>query len=106
MLTGFVGLISLIIREWHGHSKLHTIIYVFSGVFGFFVVISGFLLSLDGGLVIALISSFLVFTMLSALFCDWSLGAMTNNLLGMPSGDSASLYWSYFALKRLTMFSL
>jgi hypothetical protein len=46
-----------------------------------------------------------IFT-LPALSCDWVLGIMADNLLGVPSGDNIALYWTYFASKRLTMFSI
>ena len=109
MIAGFAGLTSLIIQNWGGHPKLHIITYVFSGVLGFFVLV--FALSLHFGdgfvaaLAITLAGGFSAFAMLAALYGDWALGAMTDNLLGTPSGDSSGLYWSYFVLKRLTMFS-
>jgi hypothetical protein len=107
MIAGFSGLISLIIQNWSGHPKLHIITYVFSGVLGFCVLLFC-LFMLEGfadGLATALALGFATFAMLAALYGDWALGAMTDNLLGTPSGDSSGLYWSYFILKRFTMFS-
>jgi hypothetical protein len=106
MFAGFIGLISLIIRNWDDHPALHIIVFVFSGVFGFTLVISTVTFFFGEGSVLSFPITPLMFIMLSALFCDWSLGAMTDNLLGTPSGDSAGLYWSYFIFKRFTMFSL
>lgn len=105
MIVGFVGVVSLIIENWTGHHKLHTITYVFSGVMGFFVLILSLFASGIGGMWVAPFFWFAVFAGLAALYGDWALGAMVDNLLGMPSGDSSFLYWSYFILKRLTMFS-
>jgi len=46
------------------------------------------------------------FSILSVFYSDWSLGMMTGNLNGLPSGDNSALYWTYFVAKRLPMFSL
>jgi len=108
MIAGFTGLISLIIRNWSGHQKLHIITYAFGGVLGACVLLSC-LAMLDGfteGLGTAAGVFFIVFSTLAALYGDWALGAMTDNLLGTPSGDSSGLYWAYWVLKRLTMFSI
>ena len=40
------------------------------------------------------------------IYSDWALGMMTGNISGLPSGDVAPLYWSYFVGKRLPMLSL
>ncbi|TFK69619.1 hypothetical protein BDN72DRAFT_767720 [Pluteus cervinus] len=42
---------------------------------------------------------------LPALYCDWALGIMTGNLVGVPTEDNSVFYWTYFVCKRLTMFS-
>jgi hypothetical protein len=31
---------------------------------------------------------------------NWALGMMTGNIVGLPSGDVAALYWSYFVGKN------
>jgi len=107
MIAGFTGLISLIIHHWKGDTKLHIITYVFGGVLGFCVLIVGLAMYGDGsgGAGTTAMVGFLAFTVLAALYGDWALGAMADNLLGTPSGDSSGLYWSYFILKRLTMCS-
>jgi hypothetical protein len=103
MIAGFAGLVSLIIQNWRGHTVLHTITYVFSAVMGFTII--GGLMTFGGGMIPAAFLWFSVFASLAALYGDWALGAMVGNLLGTPSGDSSWLYWSYYLLKRLTMFS-
>ncbi|KAK8084381.1 hypothetical protein PG997_005652 [Apiospora hydei] len=37
---------------------------------------------------------------------DWSLGLITGNMAGMPSGDAKVLYFGYVVAKRLGLFSL
>src|SRR5262245_15476049 len=108
MIAGFTGIVSLVFHNWGGHPKLHIITYVFSGVLGFFfffALMFKFIRKKAGCPLVLFGILFISFTVLSALYGDWALGAMTNNLLGKPSGDSAGFYWSYFVLKRLTMFS-
>ena len=43
---------------------------------------------------------------LAALYGDLALGFLSKNLVGLPSGDNAALFWSYFVAKRFSMFSL
>jgi hypothetical protein len=40
-------------------------------------------------------------SMFALLWMDWSLGIITGNLAGVPSKNVKTLYWSYFAAKRL-----
>jgi hypothetical protein len=47
-----------------------------------------------------------VLTILSALYADWVLGCIAENLVGAPSSDNAMFYWTYFFAKRLPMLSL
>jgi len=110
MVAGFVGLISLIIENWAHHPKLHIITYAFSGVlfflFSVFSIFSIWLMgdeSRSGTALMSFFGALTSFATLAALYGDWALGAMADNLLGTPSGDSTGLYWSYFFLKRLTM---
>ncbi|KAE9373167.1 hypothetical protein N431DRAFT_438524 [Stipitochalara longipes BDJ] len=44
-------------------------------------------------------------SVLAALYSDWILGAIAGNLVGLPSGDIAPLYWGYILAKRLPFFS-
>jgi hypothetical protein len=44
-------------------------------------------------------------SVLAALYSDWILGAIAGNLVGLPSGDVAPLYWGYIVAKRLPFFS-
>jgi hypothetical protein len=111
MFAGFVGLISLIGRNWISHPNVHVVVWVFVGLFALIlllvIVAFAFVMSNDDSeslTSVAYIISSLAFTLLlSPFFCDLSLGAMTNNWLGTPSRASSGLYWSYFILERLTL---
>jgi hypothetical protein len=50
------------------------------------------------------VSVFLIFILLP-FYCDWVLGAIGEDLTGLPSSDNAILYWLYFAAKRIPGFS-
>jgi hypothetical protein len=100
MVVGFTGLVSLIVHNWSDRPKFHIITYVFAGAY-VTAIISSAVLGFRG---LVLQTSF-IGVLLVAGYGDWALGVMSNNLLGVPSGDSSALYWSYFILKRLTMFS-
>jgi hypothetical protein len=53
----------------------------------------------------ALISLIAVFGVFSALYSDLVLGAIADNLFGLPSGDFAPLYWAWFVAKRVSLLS-
>jgi hypothetical protein len=53
-----------------------------------------------------LIILIILFGAMGAFYSDWILGAIAGKWSGMPSGDNEWLYWSYFAAKRLPMFSV
>jgi hypothetical protein len=36
----------------------------------------------------------------AVFYSEWTLGMMTGNIVGLPSGDVAALYWSYFVGKN------
>jgi hypothetical protein len=109
MIAGFAGLVSLILQDWSHNRKLHIITYAFGGIGGLlllaFVFALWFVENKDP-LLSTLVFCVMVFSTLVALYGDWALAAMVDNLWGTPSGDSIGLYWSYLILKRLTMFSL
>jgi len=46
-----------------------------------------------------------VFGFFSALYADLVLGAIADNLLGLPSADYAPLFWIWFFAKRLPLLS-
>jgi hypothetical protein len=50
-------------------------------------------------------NALVVTTVLFAFYADWVLGAVAQNLGGVPSKDVAPLYWVFFAAKQLSMLS-
>jgi hypothetical protein len=46
------------------------------------------------------------FGALGIMYCDWVLAAIAGNWWGIPSGEIALLYWTYFMFKRLPMLSM
>lgn len=117
MLAGIIGLMSLIHKFGHGHqgiTKLTASFYTIVGI-GIITYLLGSIYTLFnlsslgiiykiavGGLIWGLAA----FGILAVFYSDWALGMMTGNISGLPSGDVAPLYWSYFVGKRLPMFSL
>ncbi|KIJ99261.1 hypothetical protein K443DRAFT_102558, partial [Laccaria amethystina LaAM-08-1] len=117
MLAGIIGLMSLIHKFGHGHhgiTKLTASFYTIVGV-GIITYLLGSIYTLFhlgspgivyriavGGLVWGLAA----FGILAVFYSDWALGMMAGNISGLPSGDVAALYWSYFVGKRLPMLSL
>lgn len=65
------------------------------------VLVSAYLHTLGSG-VLAFVA---VFGFFSALYSDLVLGAIAENLLGLPSADYAPLYWLWFIAKRLPLLS-
>ena len=111
MIAGFVGLISLITENWSdGSPKLHTVVHVFAypvgiGVFLILADICGWWQGACKGVAPKVLAILLPgFLILSVVFGDWALGAMADNLAGVPTNDQA-LYYLYWISKRFTMFS-
>ena len=108
MLAGFVGLTSLIVQNWPvANRKLHLVVLIFGTPLGLNLMVM-FLSTIcctlkNASKVVAI--GILIFLIVSVLFGDWALGAMANNLAGVPSNDQA-LFYIYLISKRLTMFSL
>ena len=108
MLAGFAGLISLIVQNWPiGNKKLRLVLLIFGAPLSLSLLVM-FLSTIccklknAGNVVVIGIQIFLI---VSVLFGDWALGAMANNLAGVPSNDQ-DLYYLYWISKRLMMFSL
>ncbi|KAF8660104.1 hypothetical protein AX16_001662 [Volvariella volvacea WC 439] len=118
MSAGMVGLMSLVIQHWNDRGIVKLTIAFYS-IVGFGVVL-GILeacrstakrrrvgakdVAFGAGIGILIVSP-IVFIILAAFYSDWALGMMTDNLLGLPTNDNTIFYWTYFAAKRLPMFS-
>ena len=101
-VIGFTGLMSLASQHWTSQTRIITLIFV--GLIGI-AVVSALVFPLTGviGQGEGIFVGLLVIFGLVSLYADWMLGAMVNNLLGVPSGDNALIYWLYFGSKRLNM---
>ncbi|KAF8153207.1 hypothetical protein B0H34DRAFT_800435 [Crassisporium funariophilum] len=49
--------------------------------------------------------SLLVLLALLSFLGDWALGLIMGNLVGVPTDDNSTFYWTYFIAKRLTLLS-
>lgn len=121
MFAGMTGLMDLVVRNLPEDKGLLKLTGAFFGLVGVGVLILIFGLfktyccgpatdddkvDLPAWIVGGFMWSLTLFTILAAFFGDWALGMMTNNLVGFPTPDNARFYWSYFAAKRLTLFSV
>jgi hypothetical protein len=112
LITGFVGLCPLVKENWD-NNVVRIVTYVFGGVVigvGVMVGVIFFCLWNEEGFVKAwlwgMAASMIGWTCLGAIYSDWILGAIAENLVGMPSSDNMVLYWSYFIVKRLPLLSI
>ena len=105
MIIGFTGLISLVTQHWTSQTLIITLIFVvLIGVAAVATVV--FPLTGDISMTNSSALGLLVIFALVPLYADWMLGSMVDNLVGVPSGDVAVIYWLYFASKRLNMLNL
>ncbi|TFK73130.1 hypothetical protein BDN72DRAFT_791320 [Pluteus cervinus] len=117
MIAGMSGLLTLVHRDWQApHVKSLTVGFALTTgillVIGF--VVGYFMGAVDGNRVpmtpmlpvgYGALFFFSAFTFFAALYADWALGLIANNLVGLPSSDNSKFYWTYWAAKRLTMLS-
>ncbi|KAF4632716.1 hypothetical protein G7Y89_g5411 [Cudoniella acicularis] len=119
VIAGLTGLLSLVAQEITTNHQVLDITIAFGTIIATLAVIMLFVVVFLFGsetkkevfLVIGT-TGFMVFTttfsamaVLGAFYSDWILGAIAENLAGVPSSDNAPLYWSYFLAKRLPGFS-
>lgn len=114
MVAGMAGLMSLVTKASKYNTDILRLTIAFYFVVGSTLIVgclsmifiwyrgggSPFKVALTG-----LGVTLTMFIVLSALYSDWCIGMMMGNILGTPSGDKSAFYWSYWAAKRLTMFS-
>lgn len=117
MFAGIVGVMTLAVKNFENKAvvKLTAGFYTVVGT-GILIVLAGLLYRIRnasesgttarkivfGGLIWVVAT----FSILAVFYSDWALGMMTDNITGLPSGDTAALYWTYWISKRLPMFSL
>ncbi|KAA8913659.1 hypothetical protein FN846DRAFT_929122 [Sphaerosporella brunnea] len=109
LLTGFAGLLSLVFEAWDDH-VIRLSSEIFGGIAGGVLALTFLYYCVSGGDSDAVRRSFTVifvtFGTLPALYSDWVLAGLADNLIGVPSSDNALLYFGYFASKRIPFFSL
>lgn len=88
------GLISLVVQN-KSHQGLMEFTYAMIGLIVVITFIAGELGRRFGG-------KLAIITAVLSMFynSDWAPGSMANNSIGLPSSDSAGLYWTYFVAKR------
>lgn len=95
MTVGLVGTISLVVEHIH-QPQVWKITAAFAAViffFGLTALIIGARRSAAtaGTSVFGVVSALML--VLGAFYSDWILAALAGNLVGVPSGDTAVLYW-------------
>ena len=98
MTVGLVGTLSLVAENIH-NPQVWKITVAFGTVIAFFAV-STLLVGVCGDAscwgaasasFFGVVPGFIL--ILGAFYCDWILAALAGNLVGIPSGDAAPLYW-------------
>jgi hypothetical protein len=113
VIIGLVGLITVVVNNWSGHTKAMNIV---CGLFGGCVVLIPILVFLvlqymEDEMLDNILGSLFVLVViigvLTALWSDWILAAISvrhgGNWSGVPSSGVQGLYWGYFAAKRLLL---
>jgi hypothetical protein len=116
LVTGFVGLCSLVNQDWK-EKTVQIISFAFAGTLVLVSVVGVIFLQCLGSdsrtlkrlakspLAAGIILFVTGTSVLGALYSDWILGAIGDDLVGFPSGDNQYLYWAYFVAKRLPLLS-
>jgi len=104
-LFGLVGLVSLVIMAWEDNKVVELTTYIFGGIAVVVTVVLWALGPAGEQLGFGVLVLLLTLGVIAALYSDWVLAGLAENLSGMPYGDVVPLYFSYFAAKRLPMFS-
>ena len=115
MIIGFVGLISLVVRDWFTNRSLRIVTLVFAmflflctlalyAVVKFTVHDDWKMKERERRYLGSVCFGLTMFTILSAFYSDFALGALVHNWSGTPSSDISSLYWAYYIARHLPIF--
>lgn len=120
-VVGMVGLCSLLWTTFRDNKTVKRLTYAFVAPMVLVPILVGFYwfqkhLDGKGGRRVltsaywytfasAVLAFTAVFGFFSALYADLVLGAIADNLLGLPSADFAPLFWIWFFAKRLPLLS-
>lgn len=112
--VGMTGLISILIKAWPMYPKTHTVTYVFAAFIGAVAVIVLLIFLFTGDSIADRFGWGSFFTaatalsgvgILSALYSDMILAAVSDNWSGAPFDDNKYIFWTWFAAKRLPTLS-
>lgn len=116
-VVGFVGIVNLVKGNIGSNAQLRIITYVFAGAAGV-VTLATMVCALAvypsqrylssnifGSFLFGCVCCLVCLTVLFALYSDWVLGTLAEDLTGAPSQDVVVFYVTYFMAKRLPMFS-
>jgi hypothetical protein len=107
MALGLAGLGSLANNAWVYSRVIRLVTVAFGGVTGGSIALTIlYSCCCGGGWEVLFRNIFLIFGILPALYSDWVLAGLANNLIGVPSSDNMALYIGYFVAKRFPFFSL
>ncbi|KAF7973496.1 hypothetical protein HWV62_3412 [Athelia sp. TMB] len=104
--VGIAGIKDLAEKYWHSTHSLHTLTWVFVGVFSFLVVIGIIITILDGfrGIPVLLGLTLLLAYLLGTAYADWVIGIVARNVVGVPDDEVTKVVSGlYFAAKHLDM---
>jgi len=114
MMAGMTGLMNLVAKVAKDIPELLDITIAFYMIIGASLIVSIVSMVIicywGGGVPEKVVATgfavtLALFLVCSVLYSDWCLGIMLDNLVGVPSSDKSTLYWTYFVAKRLTMLS-
>ncbi|KAI5843589.1 hypothetical protein BZA05DRAFT_439186 [Tricharina praecox] len=109
MVVGLAGLISLVREAWLESWTVRITTYVCGGaavvMLAVWALYSCCYIDRGQKAGFRLFVVPLTLGLIAALYSDWILAGLAENLIGVPSGDVAPLYFAYFAAKRLPIFS-
>lgn len=112
VITGVVGLLSVVASTIHNDPAVRTITIVFGVVCLLPIMALVALACLDDDIIevelrLWVLGGLFAYSAIAALYSDWILAAVADdNWVGTPAPDNALLYWSYFIAKRLPLLSL
>lgn len=116
-MIGFIGIASLVKANIATNHQLKIITIVFgatAAVVGLATMVCAMVAypeqrclmsNIFGSFLFGVMCCLVALTVLFALYSDWVLGALANDLTGVPSQDVLVFYLVYFLAKRLPMFS-
>ena len=103
---GIAGIRDLAEKYWPSIHSLHTLTWVFVGVFSFLVVVGIIITILNGfgGIPVFLGLTLLSAYLLGTAYADWVIGIVARNLVGVPDDEVTKVVAGlYFAAKHLDM---